>query len=49
MFEGNITEGELEIGQVAGIISSVKSVKDIMQELVSGFNETARKANKLHL
>ncbi|NQX81137.1 MAG: nitronate monooxygenase [Flavobacteriaceae bacterium] len=39
MFLGDMTEGELEIGQVAGLIDSVMSVKDIMQEIVSEYNQ----------
>ncbi len=38
MFEGNTTEGELEIGQVAVMIDRVKSAKQIIDELVSEFN-----------
>lgn len=34
MFEGDLIEGELEIGQIAGLIHEVKSVKDIIEEVV---------------
>ena len=47
MFEGDVVEGELEIGQVAGMIREVKPVHKIMEELIAGFNETARKMNAL--
>ncbi|GMT44324.1 MAG: 2-nitropropane dioxygenase [bacterium] len=43
MFEGDITEGELEIGQVSGMINTVKPVSQIMQELVMEYNRTAKK------
>jgi len=43
MFEGDITEGELEIGQVSGMINTVKPVSQIMHELVAGFNSTSEK------
>lgn len=42
MFEGDLQEGELEIGQVASLINQEKSVEDIFNELKSGI-ETARK------
>ena len=37
MFEGDLVEGELEIGQIAGLIHEVKSVDDIMTEVVAEF------------
>ena len=39
MFEGDLTEGELEIGQVAGLIDEIKPAKDIVDEIISEFNE----------
>ncbi len=39
IFEGNIVEGELEIGQVASHISSVQPVAEIFQTLINGFNQ----------
>ncbi len=38
MFEGDMEEGELEIGQIAGLIHDIKPVKTIMQELISEYN-----------
>ena len=35
MFEGDIEDGELEIGQIAGLIHEIKSVKEIIYEVVS--------------
>lgn len=35
MFEGNLTEGELEIGQVAAIINKIESVSDIIDEIMN--------------
>ncbi|MFN3754646.1 NAD(P)H-dependent flavin oxidoreductase [Flavobacterium sp.] len=37
MFEGDLIEGELEIGQIAGLIHNVKSVEDIVTEIISEF------------
>ncbi|WP_422091731.1 NAD(P)H-dependent flavin oxidoreductase [Tenacibaculum ovolyticum] len=39
MFEGDLEEGELEIGQVAGIIHEIKSAKEVVAEIVNEFNE----------
>lgn len=39
MFEGDLVEGELEIGQVSALIDEVKSVKEVMEELVRGINQ----------
>ncbi len=49
MFEGNTTEGELEIGQVAGMIDHVLTVQEIIQSLVNEFNKTAAGMEKLHI
>jgi enoyl-[acyl-carrier protein] reductase II len=40
MFEGDLEEGELEIGQIAGLIHEIKLVKDIIDEVVSEFEVT---------
>jgi len=37
MFEGDLTEGELEIGQIAGLIHEIKSVEDIIAETIAEF------------
>ena len=42
MFEGDLVEGELEIGQIAGLIHEIKSAAAIIDEMVSEF-ETAKK------
>ena len=33
MFEGDLTEGELEIGQVSCLINSIQPAADIVKEL----------------
>lgn len=38
MFEGNMEDGELEIGQIAGLIHDIKPVKTIMEELLLEYN-----------
>ena len=49
MFEGDIEEGELEIGQVASMIDEIKPVSEIMKKLVNEFNETAEKMRSVDL
>lgn len=41
MFEGDLTEGELEIGQVSGIITEIKPAADVVTELWNEFKQTA--------
>lgn len=38
MFEGDLVEGELEIGQIAGLINEIKPVKEIIDEMITEFN-----------
>lgn len=38
MFEGDMVEGELEIGQVASLIREIKPAADILQEIWTEFN-----------
>lgn len=37
MFEGDLEEGELEIGQIAGLIHEILPVEQIIQEMMSDF------------
>jgi enoyl-[acyl-carrier protein] reductase II len=37
MFEGDLVEGELEIGQIAGLIHEIKSVETIINEVIQEF------------
>ena len=43
MFEGDLDNGELEIGQISGLIHDIKPVAEIVQEMVSEF-EASKKA-----
>lgn len=38
MFEGDLEEGELEIGQVSSIIHDIKPAKEIMEEIIDQYN-----------
>lgn len=37
MFEGDLEEGELEIGQVSGLINDIKPAAQILHEIISGY------------
>ncbi|MGV6832749.1 MAG: NAD(P)H-dependent flavin oxidoreductase [bacterium] len=37
MFEGDLEEGELEIGQISGLIHEVKPVAEIVQDMITEF------------
>ncbi|MDQ3099753.1 MAG: nitronate monooxygenase [Bacteroidota bacterium] len=39
MFEGDLEEGELEIGQVSGRIDSIKPAGDIVKEIIREYND----------
>lgn len=47
MFEGDLIEGELEIGQVAGLINEILPVKRIVEEVIAEFNLAASQTNEL--
>ena len=42
MFEGDLIEGELEIGQISGLINDILPVKTIIENIIAEF-ETAKK------
>ncbi len=37
MFEGDLVEGELEIGQISAIIREIKSAKNIIEEIIAEY------------
>jgi enoyl-[acyl-carrier protein] reductase II len=45
IFEGDLIEGELEIGQVSAQINEIKSVQEIMEELTEGFKRVKNNLN----
>ena len=42
MFEGDLEDGELEIGQVAGLIHSVKPVAEIVNDMITEFEDAKK-------
>ena len=47
IFEGDLFEGELEIGQVASCIHKLQTVDEVMKELVEDFNAALNRVNEL--
>ena len=47
MFEGDLEDGELEIGQIAGLIHDIKPVQAIVTEMLQEFNTAKEHINAL--
>ena len=48
MFEGDLIEGELEIGQVSAQINSIISAADILKEFIESYNTTLSSLTKMY-
>jgi enoyl-[acyl-carrier protein] reductase II len=48
MFEGDLSEGELEIGQIAALIKEVKPAGEIIKELVEEFEAAKQELQGIH-
>ena len=49
MFEGDLEEGELEIGQISGYINQIKPAATIVEEIVDEFNQESEKLANVRL
>ena len=49
IFEGDLENGELEIGQIAGLIHQIKPAGQIVEEIVQEFKETKTAFSKLEI
>ena len=47
MFEGDLEQGELEIGQVSASIHSILPVAEIMSEIITDYQEALKRLNNL--
>ena len=47
MFEGDLEQGELEIGQIAGLIHEIKPAADIVKEIIAEFKSVKKKLTSL--
>ena len=48
MFEGDMDEGELEIGQIAGLIHTIKPVAEIIKEMLTDYNLARKEVEKFN-
>ena len=49
IFEGDLEEGELEIGQVSSMINGIKTSREIIDDLMSEFNEAHQRISNLDI
>jgi len=47
MFEGDLEDGELEIGQIAGLIHDIKPAAQIVEEMISEFEKVKKEVSSL--
>jgi enoyl-[acyl-carrier protein] reductase II len=47
MFEGDLKEGELEIGQISGLIHDIKPVAKIVEDIIKEFEESKKRVSTL--
>ena len=45
MFEGDLSEGELEIGQISGLINEIKPAAEIVKEIISEYKQAIQEQN----
>ncbi|MEN8839190.1 MAG: nitronate monooxygenase, partial [Flavobacteriales bacterium] len=47
MFEGDLIEGELEIGQISGLIHEIKPAKKVVDEIIQEFKQSIQQVSNL--
>lgn len=47
MFEGDLVNGELEIGQIAATINTIKPANEIMTDILTGYNQKLKELTAL--
>ncbi|GIM52792.1 2-nitropropane dioxygenase [Capnocytophaga cynodegmi] len=47
MFEGDLVEGELEIGQIASVINKIQPVSEVFQEIIEEYNVALSELNQI--
>ena len=47
IFEGDLSEGELEIGQIASMIREIVPAETVVKEMVEEFNETVKRIREI--
>jgi len=48
IFEGDLIDGELEIGQVAALVDKIESCEEIIHDLITDYHNTLNKMTKLN-
>jgi enoyl-[acyl-carrier protein] reductase II len=46
MLEGNMDEGEIEIGQIAGLVRDIVSVQELVDRLMVEYHQTIKELPK---
>ena len=49
MFEGDLEEGKLEIGQISGLIDKIETVSDIVESIISEFKACQIRISRINL
>ncbi len=49
MFEGDLDEGELEIGQISGAITEIKPAAEVLKEIIEEFKKVQQGLSKIEL
>ncbi len=49
IFEGDLSEGELEIGQIASMIREIIPAETVVKEMVEEFNETVKRLREISI
>lgn len=49
IFEGNLTEGELEIGQIASLLNKEEKVEDIIKSLITEYKDALKECFELSI
>ena len=44
IFEGDLTEGELEIGQIASLITDIPSAEEVVAKIIKEYNDKVRES-----
>ena len=47
MFEGDLDDGELEIGQISGYINEIKPAADIIVEIIAEYSSALKNLNPI--
>jgi enoyl-[acyl-carrier protein] reductase II len=49
MFDGNLAEGEIQIGQVVGALKEIKPAGEIVQEIVEQYKQTMKRLEAIKI